>query len=162
MRRGRPPGSGARSTEPAREATPAFTVKLNYAVDPTKIVTRQLTMLGWAQQCIRDEFARRMNSKNPSVEQAEIVQLEKLSNGILRAIEAMRRSEELTEEIANKLSPDQLIEALLKKLERQDAATVKYAIKRLRAHLERIAPDGPVRTDADKRAATDLIAELDK
>jgi len=131
--------------------------------DPDTIVARQLSMLDWAQQAMRNEMQRAMQSKGVSVQLADIVRLEKLSNAIVKAIEALKRSSDLADELSARMTPEQLLEAALKKIEGQDIATVNYAIKRLRAHRERIAPiDGFDKIALGERSAAQTIAELSK
>ena len=130
--------------------------------DPDSIVSRQLTLLDWAQQAMRNEMQRRMQGKGVSIELADIQKLEKLSNAIVRAIEALKKSSDLSEELANRLTPEQLLEAALKKIEGQDLATVTYAIKRLRAHRERLQPTASDATPDDKASAVDVIVAMAK
>ncbi len=99
-------------------------------------------MLDWAQQAMRNEMKRAMQGKGTHISYDDISKLEKLSQAIVRAITALKQSDELAKELSSRMSPEELLEAAVKKLEGQDIATLNYAIKRLRAHRERIAPVG--------------------
>lgn len=131
-------------------------------VDPDTIVARQLTMLDWAQQAMRNEMKRAMQAKGQWIVAEDISKLEKLSMAIVRAIEALKRSSDLASEMAARMSPEQLLEAAIKKIEGQDLATLNYAIKRLRAHRERLAPVGGLDKIqmGEPATATAAIAEL--
>lgn len=147
-RRGRPPGVRNRpkdeNGDPIPRLVPPSSKPLeDYRhVDPDTIVSRQLTMLDWAQQAMRNEMKRAMQSKGEWISTDDITKLEKLSQAIVRGIEALKRCSELTDELASRLSAEQLLEAAIKKVEGQDLATINYAIKRLKAHRERLAPVG--------------------
>jgi len=108
--------------------------------DIDTMVSRQLSLLDWAQQAVRNELMRGYQARGVSVAIGDLEKLERLSNGIVRAIDALKKCSLIAEELASKMTPEQLLEAALKKLEGQDLATLQYAIKRLRAHRERIAP----------------------
>lgn len=149
-RRGRPPGVRNRpkdengiSIPPARLRPPSTKSLEDYDhADPDTIVSRQLTMLDWAQQAMRNEMKRAMQAKGQWISGEDIGKLEKLSQAIVRAIAALKASDELAKEMSSRMSAEELLEAALKKLEGQDLATLNYAIKRLRAHRERLAPVG--------------------
>lgn len=148
-RRGRPPGVRNKPSlqrepmvSPARPLVPPSTeAGADYRhPDPDAIVSRQLTMLDWAQQATRNEMQRAMQSTGIRMDVRDIEKLEKLSNAIVRAIDALRKSHELADVLSKCKTPGELLELALKKVEGQDLATLNYAIKRLRAHRERIAP----------------------
>lgn len=149
-RRGRPPGVRNRpkdelgvSIPPARLRAPSTKPLEDYDhADPDTIVSRQLTMLDWAQQAMRNEMKRAMQADGKWISAEDISKLEKLSQAIVRAIDALKRSDDLAKELSARMSPEQLLDAAIKKVEAQDIATLNYAIKRLRAHRERIAPVG--------------------
>ena len=58
----------------------------------------------------------------------------------MRTIDALKKSSDLAEELARRMTPAQLLEAALRKVEGQDLATLTYAIKRLCAYREKLAP----------------------
>ncbi len=170
-RRGRPPGSRNRPKDEHGESVPPLrppaTVPLeDYGhSDPDTIVARQLTMLDWAQGALRNEMKRAMQGKGQWIQYEDIAKLEKLSMAIVRAIDALGRANELATEMASRMSAEQLLEAALKKIEAQDIATLNYAIKRLRAHRERLAPVGgmdkiQMGEPSSLATATDAIAAL--
>lgn len=164
-RRGRPPGSRTRPAlerEP-RLAPPASTPLADYRhTDINAMCARQLSMLDWAQQAMRNEMQRAMQSKGEHIQAVDIDKLVQLSNGLVRAIDAMKKSSDLGDELAKRLTAEQLLEAAIKKVEGQDIATLNYAIKRLRAHRERIAPiDGLAKMQLGEPAtAAGAIASL--
>ena len=141
-KRGRPPGVRNKpKDEQGRLVPPSTKPEADYRhADPDTIVSRQLSMLDWAQQAMRNEMQRAMQKKGMWVSVDDIHKLEKLSNAIVRAIDALKKSSDLATELASRLTPAQLMEAALAKIEGQDLATLNYAIKRLRAHRERLAP----------------------
>lgn len=167
-RRGRPPGVRNRKKDENGNSIPPLAPPstrpledLRHA-DPDTIVARQLTMLDWAQQAMRNEMKRAMQAKGNWICSEDISKLDRLSQGILKTIDALKRSSDLASEMAARLSPEQLLEAAIKKLEAQDIATLNYAIKRLRAHRERIAPvDGFAKLQmGEPSTAAGAIAEL--
>lgn len=165
-RRGRPPGSRNRPKDEQGRAVPPSTLPREdyHHPDPDAIVARQLTLVDWAQQALRNEMKRAMQSKGEWIGEVDIAKLEKLSQSVVRAIEALRKSSDLAMEMAARMTPEQLLEAALKKIEGQDLATLNYAIKRLRAHRERLAPVGgmdKLQMGETRATATTAIADLD-
>jgi hypothetical protein len=137
-KRGRPPGV---RNKPRAAVPPSTTPLADYHYpDPNAMVARQLSLLDWAQQAMRNEIERGMQGRGISIQDVDVARLEKLSNALVRAIQALRQVSDLADELSKRLTPEQLLEAALKKVEGQDAATLRYAIKRLRAYLEKIAP----------------------
>lgn len=164
-RRGRPPGSRNKPKhhEETRLVPPSTTPLEDLQHDdPDTIVARQLTMLSWAQQAMRNEMKRAMQAKGEWISGEDVAKLEKLSQAIVRAIDALKRSSDLASEMASRLSAEELLEAALRKIESQDVATLNYAIKRLRAHRERIAPVGGFDKIqmGEPETATAALAEL--
>lgn len=161
-KRGRPPGSRNRPKVP--RLVPPSTVALeDYRYcDPEALVARQLSMLDWAQQAMRNEMKRAMGETGEWVTFEDVQKLEKLSNSIVRAIEALKRSTDIASELAARLTPEQLLEAAIKKIEGQDLATIDHAIKRLRKHRELLAPkDGyAIISQGGKATAAEMIAGL--
>lgn len=163
-RRGRPPGVRNRPKDEPRLRAPSTKPLEDYDhADPDTIVSRQLTMLDWAQCAMRNEMKRAMQAKGTHISSDDIAKLEKLSMAIVRAIDALKRSSEMASEMASRMSPEELMEAAIKKIEAQDLATLNYAIKRLRAHRERIAPVGgmdKIQMGDSLDTATNAIADL--
>ena len=160
-KRGRPPGSRNKPAL-ARDVVPPTEdarVKADYGSDPSTIISRQLTMLDWAQQVMRNSLLRAYERKTVELHEKDVVKLEKMSNAIVRAVDALRKSSDLAEELSSRMSPEQLLEAAIGKLEAQDAPTVRYAIRRLKAHLERVAP--AAKSGEGVHTAASAIAELE-
>jgi hypothetical protein len=148
--RGRPPGSKNRG---AAKAT---------AVDPESLVSRQLAMLDTVQRALADDLAKAMAGGERWVDLKFVTLLEKHAGSIARTIDTMRKSADVAEEMARRMTPEQLLEAAIAKLASQDLPTLRYAIKRLRAHKERLEAETPVpRTANEVTSATGAIAELD-
>lgn len=169
-RRGRPPGSRNKPKEPEqRLAPPSSTVKADYRhVDLSAMVERQAALIDWAQQAVRNEMNRAMGNKGTFIDERDVKKLSELSAALVRCLEAIKKADDLEELIKGRLSGEQLLELALRKIEGQDLATLNYAIKRLRAHRERIAPvDGLAKMQMGERkdepaeqTATSAIAEL--
>ncbi len=167
--RGRPAGSKNKpkpppSLIPDRLVPPSKIAKADYRyADPATLVARQFALVDWAQQALRNEVTA--YEAGVFVDAKTIGKLVDLSNAITRNIESLKKYSELADEIKDRMTPEELLEAALKKVEGQDLATLNYAIKRLRAYRERLAPvnrgeeahiGGSV-----ERTATDAIASLD-
>jgi hypothetical protein len=146
-RRGRPPGSRNRLPT-AFTGTPILTPPANEPgadykhADIETIISRQLSMIDWAQQALRNEMMSAHQAKGISIQAADLNRIETLSNAIVRTVNGLKASSDLAQEIAKRLSPSQLLEAALAKIEAQDRATLKAAIRRLRAYLEKLGPVG--------------------
>lgn len=143
---GRPKGS--RNVKP----------KQDYHADPDTLISRQLSMLEMAQTALRDDLRTMLNGDEHWVEPRHIVALERLSNAIVRAIDALKKSAELADELSSRMTAEQLLEAAIKKLEGQDKPTIRYAIKRLRARLE--AVEAGETQVPETETAVDAIAAL--
>lgn len=105
--------------------------------DIDTIVSRQISMLDWAQQAARNEMRRAYQGRGLSIKIEDIERLATLSNAILRTIEALKKSSDLAEELAKRLSPEQLFRAAVDKIKSQDRATLKKVIKELRGYYHR-------------------------
>lgn len=137
-RPGRPRGSPNRP-KPPPPAEPVLHGEIQHA-DPTTLIERQFVIAQWLQAAFREEIRRRMHSPNPSVGMDDVKRFEGLTVALDRAVNTLRRSSAMAEELAARMTGEQLLDAALKKVESQEPAYVRYAIKRLRLHLERIAP----------------------
>lgn len=131
--------------------------------DPGAIISRQITMLDWAQQSVRNTMKVIHEDKHAELHVRDIEKLEKMSNGILRIIEALRKYSDLAEELSKRMSAEQLFEAAIKKIEGQDIATINSVIRRLRLYRATIAPEhnGDKVQMMDAQNATDAIAALE-
>lgn len=141
-KRGRPPGRRNRPVLERPILTPPSDVPgADYAhADIETIVARQLSMLDWAQQALRNEMMRAYQAKGVSISMDDLEKLSVMSSAIMRAVDGLKKSGELAEEIAKKLSPKQLLDAAIAKIKAQDRATLKRAIKELRGYLEKLGP----------------------
>ena len=151
--RGRPPGSPnrpkfRRPVDPTDETPGAY-----LHADPETLIARQFAMVEWAQDSLRANAL-----KDGSV---DAVSMEKVTNSLVRAIDALRRYSQMADALSERMTAEQLLEAAVKKVEAQDAASIRYTIKRLRAHLERIGaqPDSQALRDAGA-TALDAINSL--
>lgn len=161
--RGRPPGS--RNKAPDRQVPPGTTALADYRhADPDSLISRQLGLIDWAQQALRNEMKVGLSAaEGKRVSVSDVGMIEKLSNALVRALDALKKSADVAEEMAARMSPEDLLEAALSKVEGQDLPTLNYAIKRLRAHRDRLAPI--TATDRSQLGevttpATDAIASL--
>jgi alcohol dehydrogenase YqhD (iron-dependent ADH family) len=161
-RRGRPPGV---RNKPKPLVPPSTVPHEDYRhADPAAIVSRQLSMLDWAQQALRNELKAGYQARGTTIDHRDVEKLEKLSNAIVRAMVAMQKLADITDELAKRMTPEQLLEAALKKVEGQDAATIRYAIKRLRAYVVEIGGNtrgSNMQMGDGKYSAVDAIAGLD-
>lgn len=137
-KRGRPPGSQNKGRLVPRSNEPLADYR---HADPDAIISRQFQLLDWAQQALRNEMKRAHQEKGEHIGMGDIGKLAELSNAIVRACDALKKHNDLATELSARLSPEQLLDAALKKVEGQDLSTIRYAIKRLRAYLEKMTPD---------------------
>ena len=133
--------------------------KRDYTADPDTLIARQLAMLEMAQGALRDDMQRMLTGDEKWVRAEHVTALERLSNAIVRSIDAMKKSAELYDELSSRLTAEQLLEAAIKKLEGQDRPTIRYAVKRLRARLEVLEAEQAVVPLTD--TAADAIAGLE-
>lgn len=159
---GRPPGS--KNKPPVlvpRTNVPAFDDYRH--ADPGAIISRQIALLDWTQQALRNEMKDAIASEK-MVAGIFIERLEKLSNGILRMIDSLKKYDGLAEELQKRMSPEQLLEAAIKKIEGQDLPTLNAAIKRLRFHRSQLAPVTAVDISqmGEHKSASAAIAALEK
>ena len=169
VRRGRGRPKGAKNKppppRPPEQLLPLSTVPFEgYSADPGRVVADQLTMLSWQQDALRNEMKAAFSRGRFG--DAEIVaRLEKLSSGILKAIEALKKYDDLAEELQKRMTPEQLIEHAIKRIEGQDTATLNHIIKRLRRYRASIAPmhglDKMQMGETGNKSAVELLAELD-
>lgn len=165
-KRGRPKGSRNKSSllPPPRMVPPvpggSHGDDYRHA-DIGTIVSRQITMLDWAQQAVRNEMKRALAGTGLHLQHKDLEKLEKLSNAIVRAVDALKKSSDLAEELSKRMSPADLLEAACQKIEGQDLPTINYFIKRLRAYRERIAPVNGIDKMVMGDRATDAIASLE-
>lgn len=170
-RRGRPPG-----TRNGHKLTPLSKLPSwsNYVTPPKMdyrhedietLVGRQLSMVGLAQDRIREEMIgvdkngneRYMGDKKVTCE--DIERLLDLSATLVRSIDALQRATKVAEELRSKLTPQEVLEAAIAKIEAQDLVTFSSIIQR----LIRKRKKNPSHNKAVKTiAAADSLAELEK
>lgn len=146
-KRGRPPGR-RNGSKNGHKLTPlsklpkwsGYTVppKMDYRYEDIEtLVARQLSMVGLAQDRIRQEMIgqnedgseRYMGDKIVTSE--DIERLADLSSTLVRSIDALQRCTKVAEELKSKLTPEQVLEAAIKKIEAQDLNTLSRIIQRL-------------------------------
>lgn len=120
--------------------------------DPETLIARQFSIIDTAQQWLRSEMEAVARGEGEVVG-FDVRRIHELSQALSRTLESLKRSADLAEEMAARLSPEQLLEAAITKLAAQDRVTVEYAIKRLREVRRDIT------TEPDQTAAS-AIAEL--
>lgn len=110
--------------------------------DPSAVVSRAFVLLDWASAAVRIEMQRSMERPSQEIvfDDKDMKRLEALCNAIVRAMDGMKKAAGLADELAARKTPEELLEIALKKIEGQDLSTINYAIKRLRAYRERLAP----------------------
>lgn len=170
-RLGRPPG-----TRNGHKLTPLSKLPKwsNYVTPPKMdyrhedidtLVGRQLSMVGLAQDRIREEMIgvnpdgseRFMGDKRVTSDDVE--RLVDLSSALVRSIDALQRVTKITAELQSKLNPEQVLEAAIKKIEAQDLVTFTNIIERLvRKRKKNPASNKHMKTVA----AADGIADLEK
>lgn len=189
-RRGRPPGvpnsypvthNRSMTGGGPREVPPSASRHDDFAhADPATMLSRQLSMISWQQQALRIKIMGGIKSEKDALADIrkggmttfadDTKELLDLSNALVRAIDGMKKHMDMAKELAAQMNAEELLEAALKKIEGQSIATLNYAIKRLRAKREALAPvpgfdrhaiGYPVEDPKDQKA-TDAIAELMK
>lgn len=168
---GRPPGTrnGHKLTPLAklpRWSNYISPPKMDYRYEDIEtLVARQLSMVGLAQDRIREEMIgvnkdgdeRYMGDKIVTTE--DIERLLDLSATLVRSIDALQRCTKVAEELKSKLTPEQVLEAAIKKIESQDLNTLSNIIQR----LARFRKKNPSNNKYMKTvAAADSIADLEK
>lgn len=133
---GRPKGSKNRIEVPTEAVKHAA---IEHA-DPSTLIERQLVIAEWMQSAFRAEIQRRMEEPRIVIDSDDVKRFEGLTLSLDRAVNTLKKSMDVAEELASRLTADQLLDATLKKIEAQEPAFVRYAIKRLKAHLDRVAP----------------------
>jgi HEPN domain-containing protein len=168
--RGRPPGSKNRKREDGmtsgagRLVPPSGSAMDDYRhPDYDAMFSRQFALIDWQQQALRNKMKAGLGAGGKMTDPKDTKELLDLSNALTRSVEGLKKFRDMAEELAKRMGPAELLEAAMKKLEGQDLATLNYAIKRLRAHRERLAPVGGVdRIQIGyEEKATDAIASLD-
>ncbi len=118
-------------------------------------------MIDWAQQALRNEMMRAYQAKGVSIQTVDLQRLETLSSTIVRTVQGLKASSDLALELAKRLSPEEFLEAALQKIEAQDRATLRAAIKRLRNYMDKLGPvSGNDRQAMKDETSGEAIASL--
>lgn len=125
-------------------------------LDPEQLIEHQLQLLAAVQSALSTDFKRSQEGGEKWVDGRFVMSLNRHSQAISKAIESLRKSTDVAEEMAKRMTPEQLLDAALRKIETQDTATINYAIRRLRAHREM----SPVQTAVV--SAGQAIADLEE
>lgn len=158
-----------------REVPPTASMQQDFAhADPATMLSRQLSMISWQQQALRikmmggvksDETALKDIRCGGKITYAEDTkELLDLSNALVRAIDGMKKHSDMANELAQRMTAEQLLELAIAKIEGQSLPTISYAIKRLRAKREALGPVGGLERHSigytEDSKATDAIASL--
>lgn len=138
-KRGRPPGSRNLAPLTAILTPPSFEAGGEYKhADLETMISKVLSLLDWAIGATRNELMRGYQGKGLSIQVEDIEKLSQLALALTRAVDSLKKSSDLAEELASRMSPEQLLEAAIKKLEGQDLKTLRAAIRRLRQYVEKV------------------------
>jgi len=130
--------------------------------DPATMVARQLQIIDWMQSAVKLEMKQAEKRRSVEGWLIDIKKIEQLSGALVKAFDAMKKAEGLADELSKRLSAAELLEIAIKKIEGQDLKTITYAIKRLRAHRERVAEKvAPTPNAKGELTAADALAGLD-
>lgn len=153
---GRPKGSKGRVPVPI-EAIRRANIQHS---DPSTLIERQFVIAEWMQAAFREEIRRRMEGPGIVLEADDVKRFEGITVALQRAVNTLKQSSDMADALAERMTADQLLDATLKKIEAQEPAFVRYAIKRLKAHLDLVVPKAdPGR--APLGTAVDAMASLE-
>lgn len=108
-------------------------------MDPEHLIEQQLQLLADVQGALADDFRRARESGEKWVDAKFIMSLGRHSQAIAKSVESLKKSSDVAEEMAKRMTSEQLLDAALRKIESGDTATLNYAIRRLRAHRDAAA-----------------------
>lgn len=140
---GRPKGSKTKSKSLAPPAWRAAAAEIEHS-DLQTLVDRQLVLAEIMQGSLREEIRRRLNAKE-SLNLEDVRRFETMTQALHRCFQTLKGSGELAEEMAARMTGQQLLQAAVDKLCAQEPNTVRWAIRVLRAHIDRtaVAPQVP-------------------
>jgi vacuolar-type H+-ATPase subunit I/STV1 len=145
-KRGRPPGA-RNKVKPADIVIPvhAPSAQTDYKhSDPDSLVSRLFLLIDWQLSAAKESMDTQMKKAaggGPRFYDADYGKsLVDMANALVRSIDALKKSSDIAEELQKRLTPQQLLEIALRKIEGQDVATINYAIKRLAAYRKMIGP----------------------
>jgi hypothetical protein len=169
-RRGRPPGShkkllplGKLSTWDKYTTPPMMDYRHE---DVQTLVGRQLSMVGLAQDRIRQEMLGEAELGEPhskirhAISLDDVERLNNLSNALVRSINALQIATKVAEELKNKMTPEQTLNAAVELIKKQDLATVTEIIKKL-AYRRKTDPRHNKNATTRTVGAADGIADLE-
>lgn len=136
----------------------------DYTADPLVIAQRQFSMLDWAQQAFRNEMKSGLQRNGTRISIDDIEKLERLSNGIVRAMDGIKKAIGAAEEMRKRLTPAQVLRHSIDLIKAQDLATQNAIVKELRQHRAKLAPVGgldKMQLGEHNKSATSAIAELE-
>lgn len=164
---GRPPGkkNGGKPLTPLSKlphwdnySTPP---KLDYRhEDIQTLVGRQLSMVGLAQDRIRQEMIGSDGSIAKTILLEDVERLNQLSMSLVRALDGLQRATKIAEELKDKLTPEQLLEGAIQKIMAQDLPTLTDIMKRLEKHRKK-DPRHNAAARVRTVAAADALADLE-
>jgi hypothetical protein len=108
--------------------------------DLQTLVDRQLVLAEWMQSSLREEIRRKMSASDPKLTMDDVRRFETMTQALHRCFQTLKGADDLAEEMQKRMTGQQILEAALKKIEAQEPQTVKWAIKRLKAHMELATP----------------------
>lgn len=132
---GRPKGSRNKVRPIGNPPAPDYT-----HADPLTLIARQFSMIDFAQRSLRAELDERISGR---VDESDVQRLLTMANAICRNVDALRKAENAMSALQSNLTPAELLEAAIKKIEGQDIPTITYAIRRLRAFRASVSPQQP-------------------
>jgi hypothetical protein len=151
---GRPKGAKNKPPSLAPPAWKRAAADIKHS-DPQTLVDRQLVLAEWMQGSLTEEVRRRLTSQNPFITVDDVKRFDVMTTCLATAIRTLKGVNDLAEEMSKRMTGEQLLEAAVDKIEAQEPQTIRWAIKRLKATLERRVPKA-----APLRTATDALAEL--
>lgn len=167
-RRGRPPGSHKRLLPLAKLSTWSSYITpplMDYRhEDVQTLVGRQLSMVGLAQDRIRQEMLGTTENGQPNgvtrhaITLDDVERLNNLSNALVRSINALQIATKVAEELQSKMTPKETLDAAVALIKKQDLATVSEILKQLSYRRKK---DPLHNKAAITRAAADDIAALE-
>ncbi len=143
---GRP--KGVKNRQP-KHVAPAHT-------DPTTLIERQFGLAEMMQSSFAAEMAGR--APDAPVSEVDVDRFATITQALSRAVDTLRKADNMAEAMEKRMTADQLLEAALRKLEAQDARTIKYAVKRLRARYESLLVRAPQTRDGAGTAVSAIAA----
>jgi carbamoylphosphate synthase large subunit len=119
--------------------------------DPATMLSRQLAIIDAAQDYLDAKL------RSGEFTERECKTMVGMCSALNSTVQALARSSKFAEELAARMTPRQLLDAAIEKLEAQDEPTLTYCIRRLRAARAKI----PVKREpATTATAVGALASL--